>query len=60
MGGLPEARGGGEGVGADEGKCGNRENQRTCWSMVAAARQRDPGVVIRGRLAWGCLPGVGG
>ena len=33
---------------------------RTCWNTVAAAHQRDPGAVIRGRLAWGCLPGVGG
>lgn len=33
---------------------------RTCRNMVAAGRQQDPGAVIRGRLAWGCLPGVGG
>ena len=59
MGGLPEARGGGGGGGADEGKRGNRQNQNLP-NMVAAAHQPDPGAVIRGRLAWGCLPGVGG
>lgn len=33
---------------------------RTCRNKVAAVHQQDPGAVIRGRLPWGCLPGVGG
>lgn len=59
MGSLKPGAGAVGGGGADEGKRGNRQNQNLP-NMVAAVHQRDPGAVIRGRLAWGCLPGVGG